>query len=236
MKATIYIPFANGDAVNGFRYEGRDIKGAEYAKMENDEYYEHRDGVDQMVGNCLGNNIAYNPYQKRVINAKSQSYAFHKCEGNIRNINGSDVTTAQLDRLWANKEQFGLYIYLNEQDFLRKPDLETDLKMWVKDSLKILNLQQLPDEEKLKHLPKKDFKMDIDDGNSHIILQDCKFMKLLSNARKPVTRRCNVCGYTNETEKRITEWTCPKCGTTFIGEPLIGSFGLIGKRIIFTKK
>jgi Zn finger protein HypA/HybF involved in hydrogenase expression len=235
MEVTLYIPFANGDAVNGFSYEGRDIRGEEYAKMENDEYYNHKNGVDQMVVSSLGNNMAINSYDKRKINVKNQSYAFHKCDGNIRNINGTEVTITQLDRLWANKEQFALYIYLNEKQFMNKPDLETDFKMWVKDSTKILNISNLPDEEKLKHLPKKDFKMDIDNGKSHVVLKNCKFIKLLSNLRKPATRRCNVCGYVNDSEKKITEWICPKCGTTHCGEPLITSFGMIIERIIFTK-
>ena len=132
-------------------------------------------------------------------------YAFHKCDGNIRNINGSEITVTQLDRLWANKEQFGLFIYLNEQEFIRKPDLETDLKMWIQDSQKIMNIAKLSDEEKMFHLPKKDFKIDFDNGNCHAVLKNCKFAKLLSSIKKAN------------------------------GEPMITSFAMIIERIIFTK-
>lgn len=235
MKVTLYIPFANGDAVNGFQYEGEELTAKKYVNMENKEYYDHRDGVDQMVVSSLGNNMAYNPFQKRKINVNSQSYAFHTCDGNIRNINGSDINTPQLDRLWSNKEQFGLYVYLNEKEFIRKPDLEIDLKMWIKDSLKILNAPKLNEVEKVKHLPKKDFKIDFDNGKSHAVLKNCKFARLLSNVRKPVSKLCNVCGYQKETDRPITEWTCPKCGTNHLGEPIISSFAMIIERIIFTK-
>lgn len=235
MKITLYIPFANGDAVNGFEYEGEELTARKYVKMEDDEYYGHRDGVDQMVVSSLGNNMAYNPFQKRKIKVKNQSYAFHTCEGNIRNINGSDISTAQLDRLWSNKEQFGLYVYLNEQEFLKKSDLEIDLKMWIKDSIKILNAPKLDDVEKMKHLPKKDFKIDFDNGKTHAVLKNCKFAKLLSNIRRPTNKVCNVCGYENKTEKAVTEWICPKCGTKYVGEPIISSFAMIIERIIFTK-
>ena len=205
MKVTLYIPFANGDAVNGFKYEGEELTARKYVKMEETEYYGHKDGVDQMVVTSFGNNMAYNPFQKRKVNVKNQTYAFHKCEGNVRNINGSEVNTTQLDRLWANKEQFALYVYLNEKEFIMKPDLETDLKMWIKDSLKILNTTKLDEVEKMKHLPKKDFKIDFDDNKSHAVLKNCKFVKLLSSIRKAN------------------------------GEPMITSFAIIIERIIFTK-
>ena len=205
MKVTLYIPFANGDAVNGFKYEGEELTARKYVKMEETEYYGHKDGVDQMVVTSFGNNMAYNPFQKRKVNVKNQTYAFHKCEGNVRNINGSEVNTTQLDRLWVNKEQFALYVYLNEKEFIMKPDLETDLKMWIKDSLKILNTTKLDEVEKMKHLPKKDFKIDFDNNKSHAVLKNCKFVKLLSSIRKAN------------------------------GEPMITSFAIIIERIIFTK-
>lgn len=206
MRCTMYIPFVNGDAVNGFRYDGDELTPKKYVKMENDEYYGHREGVDHMVVSSLGNNMAYNSYQKRKINVKNQNYSFHKCDGNIRNIDGTEVTVPQLDRLWANKQQFGLYVYLDEKQFLKKSDLETDLKMWIQDSQKIMNIGTLSDEEKVFHLPKKDFKIDFDNGRNHAVLKNCKFAKLLSSIRKAN------------------------------GEPLISSFGMIIERIIFTKK
>lgn len=206
MKATIYIPFANGDAVNGFKYEGEELTAKKYVKMEENEYYGHRQGVDRMVISSLGNNMACNNYQKRRINVKNQNYAFHKCEGNIRNSDGSEISVAQLDRRYVNNEQFALFVYLNETEFKTKPDLETDLKMWIQDSQKIFNIQKLTDEEKVFHLPKKDFKIDFDEGKSHAVLKNCKFAKLLSTIRKAN------------------------------GEPMITSFAMIVERIIFTKK
>ena len=191
--------------MNGFRYEGEELTAPKYVKMEEDEYYGHKDGVDRMVVTSLGNNMAYNPYKKRKINVKNQSYAFHLCEANIRNINGSDVTQQQLDRLWAEKEQFGLYIYLSEKEFMQKPDLETDLKMWIQDSQKIMNVASLSDAEKVFHLPKKDFKIDMDGGRSHAVLKNCKFAKLLTSIKKAN------------------------------GEPMITSYAMIVERIIFTK-
>lgn len=205
MKVTLYIPFANGDAVKNFNYEGEELTPKKYVKMEEKEYYGHREGVDQMVVTSLGNNMSYNSFEKRKINVKNQQYSFHKCDGNIRNINGSEISVSQLDRLWANKEQFGLFIYLDEKQFMLKPDLETDLKMWIQDSQKIMNIESLSETEKMFHLPKKDFKLDFDNGKSHAVLKNCKFAKLLSTILKAN------------------------------GEPMITSFAMIIERIIFTK-
>ena len=43
MKATIFIPYANGDCVRGFRYD-KHISREQYAKMQLDEYNGHKDG------------------------------------------------------------------------------------------------------------------------------------------------------------------------------------------------
>mgnify|MGYP006967381399 CR=1 FL=1 len=39
MKVTLFIPFANGDAVRGFNYEGEELTAKKYVKMEEKEYY-----------------------------------------------------------------------------------------------------------------------------------------------------------------------------------------------------
>lgn len=183
MKAVIYIPFANGDAVNGFNYEGEELTPKKYINMEEHEYYDNRECVDHMVVSSLGNNMSYNTYKKRKIKVKNQKYSFHECNGNIRNTDGSEITVSQLDRRWTNREQFGIYVYLDASEFSKKPDLETDLKMWIQDSQKIMNIESLTTEEKVFHLPKKDFKIDFD-NNNHAVLKNCKFAKLLSSIKK----------------------------------------------------
>lgn len=206
MKANIYIPFSNSDAQYGFTYDGPELTPKKYVKMENDEYYDHKDGVDHMVLTSLGNNMAINNYQKRKINVKPQTIAFHTCYGNIRNIDGSDVTEEQLEKLSQNKEQFALFIYLNQEEFQDKPDLEIDLKMWIQESQKIMRAGKLSEEEKVFHLPKRDFKIDICDGKEQAVLKNCKFAKLLSSA------------------------------TNASGEVMVNSFGMIIERIVFLSK
>lgn len=183
MKATIYMPFASSDPQYDFNYEGEELTPRKYIKMENDEYYLHKGGVDRMVSTSLGNNMSVNNYDKRKINVKKQSYKYHKCDGNIRFINGSDVSKEQLDWLWANKQQFGLIIYLNQKELDEKYDFSVDLRTWMVDSQKLMNSDRLTEEEKIFHLPKKDFKIDFDEDKSHAVLKNCKFGKLMSSAK-----------------------------------------------------
>ncbi|MGX8774690.1 MAG: helicase-related protein, partial [Bacillota bacterium] len=45
-------------------------------------------------------------------------------------------------------------------------------------------ITELSDEEKIFHLPKKDFKIDFDNGKSHAVLKNCKFGKVMTSVKK----------------------------------------------------
>ena len=206
MKATIYIPYASSDPQYDFQYEGEELTPKKYIKMEKDEYNNHKHGVDVMVSTSLGYNMSINGYEKRRIKVKNQSYKSHTCKCNIRNIDGSEVFSGELDRHWINKDQFGLIIYLDQKELDDKYDLGVDLKMWMIDSQKIMNSDRLSEEERIYHLPKKDFKIDFDEGKSHALLKNCKFGKLMTSAKDK------------------------------FGKPTVSTFGIIVERIIFLKK
>lgn len=206
MKVNIYIPYYNGDAINGFEYEGDEITPKKYVKMEETEYLTHKDGVQKMVVTSFGNNMSINPYEKRRINVKEQDSSFHFCEANIVNFTRDDLTVEELENLWLNKQQFGLNVYLNERDYLENFEMETDIKIWISDSNKLLKLDSLTEEEKILHLPKKDFKIDFEDGKYEAVLKNCKFARLLSTLRKDD------------------------------GKVMATSFSIIVERIIFTKR
>lgn len=180
MEAKIYIPYAQGDCVKGFVY-GRDISPKEYTKMEIDEYNGHKNGVDQMVQTSMGYNMAINNFKKRKINYNKQDYLFHECRCNVLNIEGDDETPSNLDRMYRNGEKFVEIIQLNTVDFNKNSDMEVDLNMWIQESKKVSNCKRLSDEEVIFHLPKKDFKLFIEEDKTTAILKDCKFLKLMGS-------------------------------------------------------
>lgn len=175
MKAKIYIPYANGDCVRGFRYD-KHITREQYAKMQLDEYNGHKNGIDFMVDTRFGNNMAINNFRKEKRNYTQQTYQYHECQCNILNIEGKEQTLADFDDLYRTKQKFVIIVHLKKDDVRNQPDLETDVNMWIKDSNKIKRCQRLTDEEALLHLPKKDFKIYIDEDKSTAVLKDCKLL------------------------------------------------------------
>lgn len=180
MKAKFYIPYAQGDCVRGFRYD-REIKAKEYAKMELDEYDSHKRGVDQMVTTSMGYNMAINPFKKRKIDYNKQKYQFHECGCRLLNVDGVDETLSDLDRLYRTKEQFVEIVQLNFDEYVKNPDMETDLNMWIQESTKVMNCDKLSDEEAIFYLPKKDFKIYLEEDKSTAVLKDCKFLKMMGS-------------------------------------------------------
>jgi hypothetical protein len=180
MEVTLYIPYANGDCVNGFRYD-KPLSTKEYVKMETTEYESHKRGVDTMISTQLGQNIAYNNYEKRRIDVTKQSYAYHTCKCRILNVEGKDETLNEMIGLSRTKEKFVSILSLSPTDIRKDADLQIDLRQWLSESCRIQDCTHITDAEKLKHLPIKDFKITIKDDNSNAILKGCKCIDLDSS-------------------------------------------------------
>lgn len=181
MKATIFIPYANGNCVTGFKYD-KPLSMKEYVEMETKEYDEHYQGVDNMMFERYGNNMAINFYKKRRFKCQQQNYDFHECDCNVLNMDGKQETLGQLEEYYQTGEQFVLILNLNEKTLKNDADLETDLKMWFEESIKVKNCGRLTDEEVMYHLPKKDFKLKIDGLTEMAVLKDCKFLEFMSSS------------------------------------------------------
>lgn len=181
MKGIIYVPYANGSCVTGFKYD-KPLTSKQYVKMETDEYNDHKDGVMHMMYERYGNNMAINNYNKRNFKYQQQSYNFHNCECVILNIEGQKMMYSELEESARSGEQFIIIVNMNEKQLKNDPDLETDLKMWFEESLKVKNCKRLSDVEVMYHLPKKDFKLKIVDNNANVVLKDCKFLNFMSAA------------------------------------------------------
>ena len=97
-------------------------------------------------------------------------------------IEGRQMSLNELKRYAETKEQFILILNLNEKQIKEDPDLETDLRMWFDESNKVKNCNRLSDVEVMYHLPKKDFKLKIEEGNLNAVLKDCKFLKFMSSS------------------------------------------------------
>ena len=61
------------------------------------------------------------------------------------------------------------------------PDLETDMKSWLRECVKIKNNPHFSDAEKIQYSSKKNLKIKFDDAKSQAILQNCKMMDYKNN-------------------------------------------------------
>ena len=178
MKGILYIPYANSSCVKDFTYD-KPLTSEQYVKMETKEYNDHKNGVDTMMATRYGNNMSYNSYNKRKFNYKKQSYEFFECDCIVLNDDGKPQTLFELVNHEKEQEPFVLILNLNEKKLTDDADIETEIKKWISDSTKVKNCKRLSDVEVMYHLPKKDFKLKVD--NRICVLKDCKFLKIMSS-------------------------------------------------------
>ena len=180
MKGIISIPYANGNCVRGFKYD-KPLSAQQFVQMEKKEYYDHKDGVDTMMVTRYGDNMAINTYKKRTFKYQHQNYSYHNCECAVMNIDGEPITLNELTEHAKKQDQFILILNLKEKQIKGDPDLETDLKMWFDESNKVKNCGRLSDVEVMYHLPKKDFKLNVETPQINAVLKECKFIKFMSS-------------------------------------------------------
>lgn len=180
MKATIYVPYANGDCVKGFKAD-KEMTLAEYEKKILQEYTSHREGVSYMMEHRLGMNIAFNNFAKERVNVKKQTYKYSECPCTILDIDGYLETLSHLDEMHRTKKKFIIQVIFNESSMLLNDSLCEDVRSWIQDTAKVNACQELTDEQALFHLPTKDLKIMIDEDKSNAVLNKCKLIEVINN-------------------------------------------------------
>lgn len=175
MIATLFVPYSNGDCVNGFQYEKGTISKQEYVRIMETEYEKYRDAIDETVRTSFSRNMSINPFQKQNNKYKQQTFYYNECNCNVLNIKGDNCVIDELITYYQTKDEF--IIILDIKNLTSNPDVESDLKQWVRDSNKINHSGRLTDEEKIFNLPKKDFKLKFTKEGSTAILKECKLLE-----------------------------------------------------------
>lgn len=175
MIATLFVPYSNGDCVNGFQYEKGTISKQEYVRIMETEYEKYRDAIDETVRTSFSRNMSINPFQKQNNKYKQQTFYYNECNCNVLNIKGDNCVIDELITYYQTKDEF--IIILDIKNLTSNPDVESDLKQWVRDSNKINHSVRLSEEEKIFNLPKKDFKLKFTKEGSTAILRECKLLE-----------------------------------------------------------
>lgn len=179
MKAVLHIPYSYGDPNEGFQYNDRDISLKEYTQMVLEDYNEHKDGILSTFAMSFGDNMARNNFTKEKYKYKQQDYYFDDTEVNLYDKNKNDIKIDELISYFQTEKPF--IIIINMYKIGQNEDLETDIKNWAGESIKINKSNKLTKIEKLKGLSKKDLKITFTNEKSNAILKNCKMIDYINN-------------------------------------------------------
>ena len=181
MRAVLYVPYSNGDARNGFKYD-KEISQKEYANAMVEYYNQHKDGIDSVfMSKGLGRNIAVNPFRKEKVKYNQQTFYYQPVEAKVFDIDGKDEKIDELIQFYKTGEQFIVIIaLLNLSSADETGELESDVKAWTRESVKINKTNKMTEDEKIKSLSKKSLKLKFKDSKSSAILKNCKMIEVYS--------------------------------------------------------
>ena len=181
MRAVLYVPYSNGDARNGFKYD-KEISQKEYANAMVEYYNQHKDGIDSVfMSKGLGRNIAVNPFRKEKVKYNQQTFYYQPVEAKVFDIDGKDEKIDELIQFYKTGEQFIVIIaLLNLSSADETGELESDVKAWTRESIKINKTNKMTEDEKIKSLSKKSLKLKFKDSKSSAILKNCKMIEVYS--------------------------------------------------------
>jgi len=181
MRAVLYVPYSNGDARNGFKYD-KEISQKEYANAMVEYYNQHKDGIDSVfMSKGLGRNIAVNPFRKEKVKYSQQTFYYQPVEAKVFDIDGKDEKIDELIQFYKTGEQFIVIIaLLNLSSADESGELESDIKAWTRESVKINRTNKMTEDEKIKSLSKKSLKLKFKDSKSSAILKNCKMIEVYS--------------------------------------------------------
>ena len=180
MVATLHVPYGYGDCVGGFAY-GKEIDQVEYANMLISDYNAHCNGIDDMMTNRFGRNIAQNTYQKEFRKYTQQKQEFFSMGCYVDDKDFDDMKIEKLLDIYRSGDSCVMVVRLRDLRELKKdPDFESDLKIWMKETMKIDASNELTEVEKFKSFSKKDLKLTLAGSNMSAVLLGCKMVSVYS--------------------------------------------------------
>lgn len=178
---TLSVPYNYGDPKIDFRYDGGELTEARYSKMMVDTYNKYKNGVyDMFLSNKLGTNIASYEVEKENNTYTQQKFYFDESKVDIFNGANQEMTIDELIHYYQSREPFviiiNMYGMVRDPEDGGNPELETSMKGWYSEALKILNCPKFSPAEKIQYQSKKSLKLNFDDAKSSAILQNCKMI------------------------------------------------------------
>lgn len=180
-EVTLSVPYNYGDPKIDFKYSGADLTEERYSRMIIDTYNRYKDGVyDMFINDKLGTNIASYELNKENNYYTQQRFYYDESKVDIYNGGGQEMTIDELIHYYKTNEPFviiiNMYGMVRDPENGGDPELETSMKGWSSEALKILRCPKFSDAEKIQYQSKKSLKLKFDNAKSAAILQNCKMI------------------------------------------------------------
>lgn len=181
-EVTLSVPYNYGDPKIDFKYEGkRELTEDVYSRMMVDTYNRYKDGVyDMFINDKLGTNIASYNFEKEKNTYTQQKFYYDESKVDIYNGASREMTIDELIHYYQTGEPFviiiNMYGMVRDPEDGGDPELETSMKGWYSEALKILRCPKFSDAEKIQYQSKKSLKLKFDKAQSSAILQNCKMI------------------------------------------------------------
>lgn len=185
MVGILHIPYGYGDCVNGFKYEGKVISPEEYRERLTRDYNEHKYGVDNMMRTQFHRNISMNNFQKEKNSYTQQKQLFAQIKCYFDDKDFQSMSIEQLLNYYERDDSFVIVVRIfDKRELDADPDIESDLKSWQTETVKIDNIpsSRMDDVTKFKSFSKKDLKISFTDKTS-AILKNCKMIHVYTNTK-----------------------------------------------------
>lgn len=185
MKTKLIIPVIDTER-GKFEYNGRELTAEEYGNME----YEHFRRTDRQVGQFVDNmrrgisNV--NPYGSRMRDVSDVQhpdiyYNDEEIEVLVLDANRKDISEDELIAKTQGGKMFILILSINPNTL--SGDAESEVRLWMDDSNKVINDNSLPDQVKIKSLPGREY--GIVAGNRVVRVTNCKMVEDYSSPKQP---------------------------------------------------
>lgn len=182
MEITLSVPYSFGDPKEGFKYEGMEIGWKEYAKMMIDAYNKYKSGTDEMmINNRLGTNISRNMYRKEYVKVKQTGCYFEDMPSRLLGPGGREMTIDELIRYFQTGQPFVCVINMYKLGDPKNCDIESEIKSWARECVRVNNCKKFSTEEKIAYLSKKDLKVKFNEAKSMAVLRECKMIEYVNN-------------------------------------------------------
>lgn len=173
------MPYVDYDSDGFFDYNDEEYS-KNYISLLYSEYNKYKDTIDDITRKSLNGKVSMLGSRYNSNNIKKEfktNYKYYEIETDLFDINEDSNIIDYLIENFQQQTMFPLLLKFN--NLYNNQDFESELKLWITNTVKINKSKNIDEVEKFKILPSKDLKI-ITDRNSKAILEECKILDIFS--------------------------------------------------------